>query len=74
MVALALIAAIPAVGMAGIIAGQDYQSRERVAIEHVDRLQGLAIARFDGAVNALNTSLRTVALQLPPPTKGVAMR
>ena len=70
MVALGLIAGIPAVGMAGIIAGQDYQSREHVAIEHVDRLQGLAIARIDAVLGTLDTSLKKVAGRLPPPTQG----
>jgi two-component sensor histidine kinase len=70
MVALGLIAAIPAVGMAGIIAGQDYQSRERVAIEHVDRLQGLAIARFDGVLAALDASLQAIAAHVPRPAVG----
>jgi two-component sensor histidine kinase len=64
VVALGLIAAIPAAGMAGIIAGQDYHSRERVAIEHVDRLQGIAIARVDVAIAALNASLSIAASRL----------
>jgi two-component sensor histidine kinase len=60
-----LIAAIPAVGLAGIIAGQDYKSRERVAIEHVDRLQGLAIARIDAVVSVLYQSMAAVADHIP---------
>ena len=70
VVALGLIAAIPGVGMAGIIAGQDYRSRERVAIEHVDRIQGLAIARIDAALSQLDTSLHKMTARLPPPGKG----
>jgi two-component sensor histidine kinase len=70
VVALGLIAAIPAVGMAGIIAGQDYNSRERVAIEHVDRLQGLAIARIDVAIVGLSASLAAIGGRLPPSTAG----
>jgi two-component sensor histidine kinase len=65
VVALGLIAAIPAAGMAGIIAGQDYTSRERVAIEHVARLQGLAIARIDVAVASLDAALVGLAGALP---------
>ncbi len=67
VVALGLIAAIPAVGMAGIIAGQDYRSRERVAIEHVDRLQSLAIARLDAAVAALRAALEARTHRSPTP-------
>jgi two-component sensor histidine kinase len=51
--------------MAGIIAGQDYQSRERVAIEHVDRLQGLAIARIDTLVTSLYQSMAVAVDRLP---------
>jgi two-component sensor histidine kinase len=68
VVALGLIAVIPAVGMAGIIAGQDYRGRERVAIEHVDRLQGLAIARIDALVARLYRSMNVVADHLPAPS------
>jgi len=76
VVALGLIAAIPAVGMAGIIAGQDYRGRERVAIEHVDRLQGLAIARIDAVVTGLYRSMTVVADSLPAPSSacGEALR
>ena len=70
VVALGLIAAIPAVGMAGIIAGQDYRGRERVAIGHVDRLQGLAIARIETTVTRLDRSMTMVADNLPSPSPG----
>ena len=50
--------------MAGIIAGQDYASHERVAIEHVARLQGLAIARIEAATAALNAALVGLAQRL----------
>jgi two-component sensor histidine kinase len=64
VVALGLIAAIPAVGMAGIIAGQDYRSRERLAIEQVDRLQGEAIVRIEAAADELHASLSAISIQL----------
>jgi two-component sensor histidine kinase len=63
-VALGLIAAIPAVGMAGIIAGQDYRSRERLAIEQVDRLQGQAIVRIEAAAEELYASLSVISTRL----------
>jgi two-component sensor histidine kinase len=61
VVALGLVAAIPAVGMAGIIAGQDYRSRERLAIEQVDRLQGQAIVRIEAAADELHASLSAIS-------------
>ncbi len=61
VVALGLLAAIPAVGMAGIIAGQDYRSHERLAIEQVDRLQGQAIVRIEAVADALHTSLAVIS-------------
>ena len=63
--ALGLIAAIPAVGLAGVIAGQDYGSRERVAIEQVSRLQGMAVGRIDTAVAGLSGALMLAAGRLP---------
>jgi two-component sensor histidine kinase len=61
VVALGLVAAIPAVAMAGIIAGQDYRSRERLAIEQVDRLQGQAIVRIESAADELHSSLSAIS-------------
>ena len=65
VVALGLLAAIPAVLMAGIIAGQDFLGRERVAVEHVDRLQGLAISQIDVTIAVAGAALAEMAGRLP---------
>ncbi len=64
VLALGLVAAIPAVGMAAIIAGQDYRSRERLAIERVDRIQGQAIVRIEAAAEELRVSLLAISARI----------